>query len=199
MSPNSRSVVITHQREQARTRCNSGVDGTVRTEEGYRHIYSPESHMAVGVFVLIMKNRKQIKWLSALLTAAIFLIGWQALVWIFNLPAFILPSPAQVGARFLKALSDGSLSRHIGTTMLEILSGLAGGVLLAVVLGYFLAKSRFLETVLQPFLVASQAVPIVAIAPLMVIWFGPGIFSKILICALIVFFSCAGQYCGGAA
>ena len=45
-----------------------------------------------------------------------------------------------------------------------------------------------METVLQPFLVASQAVPIVAIAPLLVIWFGPGIFSKILICALIVFF-----------
>jgi len=130
----------------------------------------------------------KIKWLSALLTAALFLVAWQGLVWAFDLPAFILPSPLQVGARFLRAFSDGSLARHTGTTLIEILAGLGIGVILAVVLGYFLARSRFLETVLQPFLVASQAVPVVAIAPLLIIWFGPGIFSKILICALIVFF-----------
>jgi len=51
-----------------------------------------------------------------------------------------------------------------------------------------LARSRLLERMLSPFLVSSQAIPVVAIAPLLVIWFGPGIFSKILICALIVFF-----------
>ena len=135
-----------------------------------------------------MMAENRIKLLSALLTAAIFLTAWQGLVWVFDLPAFILPSPTQVGARFLRAFSDGSLTRHTGITLIEILSGLGIGVTLAVVLGYFLAKSRFLETVLQPFLVASQAVPIVAIAPLLIIWFGPGIFSKILICALIVFF-----------
>jgi len=61
-------------------------------------------------------------------------------------------------------------------------------VSLATILGYFVAKSRALERVLSPYLVASQAVPLVAIAPLLVIWFGPGLFSKILICALIVFF-----------
>jgi NitT/TauT family transport system permease protein len=51
-----------------------------------------------------------------------------------------------------------------------------------------LAKSRLFERLLSPYIVASQAVPIVAIAPLLVIWFGPGLFSKVLICALIVFF-----------
>ena len=55
-------------------------------------------------------------------------------------------------------------------------------------LGYLLAKSIPLERVLSPYIVASQAIPIVAIAPLLVIWFGPGMFSKVLICALIVFF-----------
>ena len=55
-------------------------------------------------------------------------------------------------------------------------------------LGYLIAKSRLLERLLSPYLVASQAVPVVAIAPLLVIWFGPGLFSKVLICALIVFF-----------
>ena len=126
--------------------------------------------------------------LSIPLTIAIFLLVWQAAVLIFRLPAFILPTPIQVADRFLRALSDGSLLRHTAATLVEILSGLTAGILFAAVLGYFLSRSSLLENILQPFLVASQAVPTVAIAPLLVIWFGPGIFSKILICALIVFF-----------
>src|SRR5512143_9132 len=66
--------------------------------------------------------------------------------------------------------------------------GLVSGLGLATIVGYLVAKSRALERVLSPYLVASQAVPLVAIAPLLVIWFGPGMFSKILICAMIVFF-----------
>ena len=88
----------------------------------------------------------------------------------------------------MRALSDGSLFFHAGVTLVEILIGLFVGALAATVLGYLVAKSRALERILSPYLVASQAVPLVAIAPLLVIWFGPGIFSKILICALIVFF-----------
>jgi NitT/TauT family transport system permease protein len=129
-----------------------------------------------------------IRRLSIPLTIAIFLLAWQAAVLIFHLPAFILPTPIQVADRFLRALSDGSLLRHTAATLVEILSGLTVGILFAAVLGYFLSRSALLENILQPFLVASQAVPTVAIAPLLVIWFGPGIFSKILICSLIVFF-----------
>ena len=125
---------------------------------------------------------------SMLITAAIFLLAWQGAVLIFRLPAFILPAPLQVAERFLRALSDGSLLRHTAATLIEVFSGLFTGILFAAILGYFLSRSTFLENILQPFLVASQAVPTVAIAPLLVIWFGPGIFSKILICALIVFF-----------
>ena len=125
---------------------------------------------------------------SMLITAAIFLLAWQGAVLVFRLPAFILPTPLQVAERFLHALSEGSLLRHTAATLIEVLSGLLAGILFAAILGYFLSRSTFLENILQPFLVASQAVPTVAIAPLLVIWFGPGIFSKILICALIVFF-----------
>jgi NitT/TauT family transport system permease protein len=125
---------------------------------------------------------------SMLITAAIFLLAWQGAVLVFRLPAFILPTPLQVAERFLHALSEGSLLRHTAATLIEVLSGLLAGILFAAILGYFLSRSTFLENILQPFLVASQAVPTVAIAPLLVIWFGPGMFSKILICALIVFF-----------
>ena len=116
------------------------------------------------------------------------LLAWWAVARYSGLPSFILPSPTQVWTRFLRAFSDGSLVAHAGVTMFEILAGLLTGALVATFLGYLVAKSRALERVLSPYLVASQAIPLVAIAPLLVIWFGPGIFSKILICALIVFF-----------
>ena len=127
----------------------------------------------------------------SLLGLASLLIGflaWWLVARTARLPSFILPSPMDVWLRFLGAVSDGTLLIHTGATLLEILLGLCLGVGLATVLGYLVAKSRALERVLSPYLVASQAVPLVAIAPLLVIWFGPGMFSKVLICAMIVFF-----------
>lgn len=113
---------------------------------------------------------------------------WQGLVAWLRLPAFILPGPGLVWERFLRAIQDGTLERHSLITLGEVLAGLVTGTALATGLGYLLAKSRLLERLLAPYLVASQAIPIVAIAPLLVIWFGPGLFSKVLICSLIVFF-----------
>ena len=78
--------------------------------------------------------------------------------------------------------------RHFGITLGEVLAGLLLGAAAAVLTGYPLAKSRQLERLLSPYIVASQSVPIVAVAPLLIIWFGPGLLSKVLICALIVFF-----------
>jgi putative riboflavin transport system permease protein len=120
------------------------------------------------------------------LAAAILL--WWFVTRIAGLPAFILPSPVQVALRFWKALTDGSLLGNSLVTLTEVLLGLVVGTAAAVVLGYAIAKSRLFERLVAPYLVATQAIPIVAIAPLLVIWFGPGIFSKVLICALIVFF-----------
>jgi NitT/TauT family transport system permease protein len=93
-----------------------------------------------------------------------------------------------VWTRLLKSLADGSLLYHTSVTLLEITLGMLVGVTFATVLGYMLAKSRSLEKILSPYLVASQAIPVVAIAPLLVIWLGQGITSKVVICALIVFF-----------
>jgi len=136
----------------------------------------------------IKLNSTAAKRWSVAAALVLFLLVWQGLVWTLRLPAFILPSPMQVAQRFMRALSDGSLLRHTAATLVEVLSGLLAGITAAALLGYLLSKSSLLENILQPFLVASQAIPTVAIAPLLVIWFGPGIFSKVLICALIVFF-----------
>ncbi|NOY98269.1 MAG: ABC transporter permease [Chloroflexi bacterium] len=124
----------------------------------------------------------------ALLSAVAALTGWWLATRLAGLPSFILPSPGDVWVRFLRTLIDGSLLRHTWVTLQEVLLGLLAGTASATALGYLLAKSRLFERILAPYLVASQAVPVVAIAPLLIIWFGPGMFSKVLICALIVFF-----------
>ena len=123
-----------------------------------------------------------------ILSTIAFLLGWHLLTRYGGIPNFILPSPISVWTRFIKAISDGSLLFHTGVTLFEIVLGLVTGVVFATIVGYILARSRSLEKVLAPYLVASQAIPVVAIAPLLVIWLGDGILSKVFICALIVFF-----------
>lgn len=116
------------------------------------------------------------------------LLAWHLIARYSGIPNFILPSPLSVWTRFLEALRDGSLIYHTGITLLEIVLGLLAGAISATIVGYALAKSHPLERILSPYLVASQAIPIIAIAPLLVIWLGDGILSKVVICALIVFF-----------
>ncbi len=116
------------------------------------------------------------------------IVVWQAIISWNEFPAFILPSPRLVLVRLTQAVLDGSLFLHSAVTLFEVLIGLLIGGTLATILGYILARSRLLEKLVSPYLVASQAIPIVAIAPLLVIWFGAGITSKILVCSLIVFF-----------
>lgn len=116
------------------------------------------------------------------------LAAWWAVTYFAQFPAFILPPPSLVLERFLQALSDGTLIRNTWVTLQEVFAGLVVGVAAASSLGYLLAKSPVVERFISPYVVASQAIPIVAIAPLLVIWFGPGMLSKVLITALIVFF-----------
>jgi len=126
--------------------------------------------------------------LWACLSILIALVAWELVAHLGRLPAFILPPPEMVAQRFQRALADGSLLANTAYTLVEVLAGLVIGVGVATLLGYALVKSPHFEKLASPYIVASQSIPIVAIAPLLVIWFGPGILSKILICALIVFF-----------
>ena len=116
---------------------------------------------------------------------------WELVVRWGEYQPFILPAPRRVAARFAAALADGTLVTHTLVTLREVFAGLALGLSVAVVLGYILAKSRLLERIISPYLVASQAIPVVALAPLLVIWFGAGSFSKVLVCALTPFFRCS--------
>lgn len=121
-------------------------------------------------------------------SVVLLLAIWQAVIWLGDYPTFILPTPADVARQFWALIVDGTLWLHLSVTLREVLAGLALGVLLATLLGYALAHIPVAERLLEPFIIASQSVPTVAIAPLLVIWFGTGLLSKVLVCALIVFF-----------
>lgn len=126
--------------------------------------------------------------LLALATITLFIVLWEGLVRWRDYPTFILPRPLDVLGKLQVMLGDGSLWRHTSITLAEILLGLALGLSVAMVLGYFLAKSVALERLLSPYIVALQSFPIIAIAPLLVIWVKDGGTRTVLICALTLFF-----------
>ena len=118
----------------------------------------------------------------------LLILLWALVAYVGNYPAFILPAPKSVFMELQKIILNGVLWFHIQATLLEMAGGLVLGLGSATILGYLLAKSPILERLIGPYIVASQSVPAVAIAPLLIIWFGTGKISKVLVCALIVFF-----------
>ena len=129
--------------------------------------------------------------LAPLLAGAAAIAAWKALVVLAGYPPYILPAPEQVAARFASAWADGTIAPHALRTLVEILLGFGTGASAAIVVGYVLARLPLAERVLSPYIVAAQATPILAIAPLLALWFGTGLASKVAICALIVFFPIA--------
>lgn len=127
-------------------------------------------------------------WALRLLPAVLGLLAWHLASRWSGLPPFLLPGPIEVAQVLLRTLRDGTLPSHAGVTLTEVAIGLGLGSIVALGLAYPLARSKRVERLLSPYIVASQAVPTVAIAPLLVIWFGTGLLSKVLVCALIVFF-----------
>jgi NitT/TauT family transport system permease protein len=120
-----------------------------------------------------------------------FVVAWKALVVLADYPDFILPPPETVASALVAAWTSGLIWPHLGATLLEVGLGFAIGAGLAITTGYVLARSRLVASLLSPYLVAAQATPILALAPLLVLWFGPGLLSKLVICSLIVFFPVA--------
>ena len=126
--------------------------------------------------------------LSPLLTILLLLLLWQFIAAYEIIDSILLPPPAAVYAAFTEAVADGTLPKHTLTTLEEMLYGLVIGVGIGLAIGYAIAKAPLLESILSPIIVAFQSTPIVAYAPLLFIWFGPGPRSKVVTTAVIVFF-----------
>ena len=134
------------------------------------------------------RKRRLLRSLSPLGTLLVLLALWQLVTAIELVSPILVPPPSAVAEALSKALADGSLPRHAATTLEEMLYGLCIGVGLGLALGYAIAKAPLLESLLSPLIVALQSTPIVAYAPLLVIWFGAGVTGKIVTTAIIVFF-----------
>lgn len=128
---------------------------------------------------------------AALGSLAAFLVVWKLATLIGGYPEFILPAPEVVVERGARAIGSGVLWEHTAVTLLEVVLGFVVGAIVAILTGTALGKSLLVERVLSPYLVAAQAVPILALAPLLDIWFGGGLLARVVICALIVFFPIA--------
>ena len=128
-----------------------------------------------------MKN-----FLKAILPVIFLFILWQSVVVIFDLPHYILPKPKDV---FFQLINQHSLLwEHTQTTLLEIIIGIILGCIFGLSSAFTLLYFKKIEKYLLPLLVISQAIPVFAIAPLLVLWFGYGMASKIVMTVIIIYF-----------
>jgi NitT/TauT family transport system permease protein len=125
--------------------------------------------------------------LRALLLLVSFL-AWEGAVRVLAVPGFILPPPSSVAAALYRGAVSGIYLQHCWITLAETLLGFALGAAVALVLGAAIAASRPAEYFLYPYIVMFQSMPKVALAPLVVVWFGLGLTSKVVSAALIAFF-----------
>jgi NitT/TauT family transport system permease protein len=119
---------------------------------------------------------------------ALALLAWQGIIAINHYPSFILPTPQQVGRSFLDNWQNGILPRHLRITLFEIALGFSLALVFAASVGYLLAKSPLIEKIVSPYLIATQAIPIVALGPLIIIWINTGPVQNALIATVVSFF-----------
>ena len=131
---------------------------------------------------------RQPTWLIIALSAFILLVIWQLVVVIGGYPPFIFPSPLDVWRQFVLLVEDGRLLKHSLITLSEVIPGLFIGFAIALPMGYLLAKSPTAERLISPYLIASQAIPGIALAPLLTIWVASTYWSRVLVAVIIVFF-----------
>lgn len=126
------------------------------------------------------------EWLPPSALVAALLLLWQVAATIFQLPRWLLPAPTDIVAALFSSWE--LLARHSWVTLQEVLVGFGLSFVTGVALAIAIAYSRTLERALYPFVIASQTVPVIAIAPLLLIWFGYGLLPKVIVVALICFF-----------
>jgi NitT/TauT family transport system permease protein len=113
---------------------------------------------------------------------------WEVLVRFFEVPVYILPPPSLVAEALWRGIAEGVYVRHLAYTSFETVTGFVVGTTIGLFLGTIIAVSRYADYFLYPYIVMFQSLPKVALAPLIVLWFGLGITSKIVTAALISFF-----------
>jgi NitT/TauT family transport system permease protein len=125
---------------------------------------------------------------GSLLLAAGLLLAWEAACRTLNLSALVLPPPSAVAQSLWQGLASGYFWPHLRATALELLLGVVTGCVIGFAAGILLGEHALLRRLLMPYVIASQVIPKLALAPLFVLWFGFGMTSTVVITALICFF-----------
>ena len=128
---------------------------------------------------------------EVILSIALFVAiigGWELLVRLFDVPKIVVPTPSSVAIALWQGFANGDLLLHFWVTFFETMAGFVLGAAFGLVLGALIGQFPLLERTLYPYVVAFQTLPKVAIAPIIVIWFGYGMTSKVVITATIAFF-----------
>jgi len=126
--------------------------------------------------------------LLPVLMAVLVFGGWEAAVHLLSIPKIVLPPPSAIILALWEAVGSAEFHWHLLITLWEIVAGFALGSLGGLALGFMVAMSPLAERLVYPYIVAFQTLPKVAVAPIIVIWFGYGLSSKIIITATIAFF-----------
>lgn len=134
------------------------------------------------------RRSRRLVLLTPVVLGAVVLVVWEAVSRAGLVSPFFLPAPTAVAARLWTGLTTGELLGYTWVTWVEALLGSVLGAAVALPLGYLIARNRWAAAGLQPYVAASQALPAVALAPLLVIWVGYGLLPIVLLCALLVFF-----------
>lgn len=116
------------------------------------------------------------------------LVLWEFVCRAGLISEFFLPAPSAIIQRLVHDLTTTPLPRFLGTTVSEAVGGALLALLVALPLGYGIAKSRAISRTLEPYAAATQAIPAIALAPLLVLWMGRGFLPIVVLCALMVFF-----------
>ena len=116
------------------------------------------------------------------------LLGWEAICRVGEISELVIPAPSAVSVVLWQGLTSGYRWPHIWTTTLEMSIGLLLGAVVGFICGVVLSEATFLRRLLWPYIIASQVVPKLALAPLFIVWFGFGMTSTVVITALICFF-----------
>jgi NitT/TauT family transport system permease protein len=116
------------------------------------------------------------------------ILAWELIVRFFEVPIFIFPAPSKVAEALWRGFSTGLYQKHLYYTLLETVLGFLLGAALGFFLGTVVALNRYVEYFFYPYIVMFQSLPKVALAPLIVVWFGLGLKSQVVNAALVAFF-----------
>jgi len=149
-------------------------------------IKAPPTARAVSRPKLILSD--YLTWVTTPLIVLGFLLAWQAYIELSGVSEFVLPPPGAVLRAIVRDLNNPVLYSHLTTTLLEIFGGFLAAIAIGVLTALLLYKVPIMERVMNPFIIALQVVPKVALIPLFVVWFGFGMTSKVVVAAVLAFF-----------